>query len=454
MIDIIIISLLNSFAFATYCFLVSRFILQKKSTGIKRVLMALIPFLLMYYCILCLLESNYTIFFSGLCAFFFIKIIFRESIYISLFLSIIIHSFRIVSKILILSILNDNSMLLINTYKTLDWTVLYIDILALIISTILILILNRPLIKFIKYATGLKRKKMLILVTIYIHFILIYLYQPPHSCCFLQNITDMLVIFTITGIGIFSISSEMKMEILNNHYQELFECSKANAELLTKYKMQVHENKNKLLMINSMLEGPKKDVKKYVSTILNEMKDNQNTTNYWLSELKYIQLPGVRNFINYKLTQLKELGSEIEIFVSSELETIDTFSFGEKEYNELSTILGVILDNMIESIKEVDEKLVSLNIRLENNTVNFDFVNSFSGNVELNRLNEIGYTTKGEQHGVGLSLLSKIIKDSNRFECIPEIMDNFFIQHLIIKLPNKKRFQKNTKKQQNITKIK
>ena len=33
----------------------------------------LIPFLLMYYCILCLLESNYTIFFSGLCAFFFIN---------------------------------------------------------------------------------------------------------------------------------------------------------------------------------------------------------------------------------------------------------------------------------------------------------------------------------------------------------------------------------------------
>ena len=44
-----------------------------------------------------------------------------------------------------------------------------------------------------------------------------------------------------------------------------------------------------------------KEVKKYVTTILNEMKDNQNITNYWLSELKYIPLPGVRNFINYKL---------------------------------------------------------------------------------------------------------------------------------------------------------
>ena len=254
------------------------------------------------------------------------------------------------------------------------------------------------------------------------------------------------MIFTMTVIGIFNISSEMKMENLNKHYQEMFEYSKANAELLTKYKMQVHENKNKLLMIDGLLEGPKREVKKYVKTILNEMKDNQNITNYWLSELKYIPLPGVRNFINYKLTQLKQLGSEIEIFVSSELETLDSFSFNEKEYNELSTILGVILDNMIESIRVTDNKLVSLNIRLENNTINFDFVNSFSGDIEINRLNEIGYSTKGEQHSVGLSLLSKIIKDSNRFECIPEVMDNFFIQHLIIKFHNKRRKHKITKK--------
>ena len=445
MLDIIIISLLNSLLFAGYCYLVSFLILQKKSTNLKSVLLALIPFLLMYYCILCLLESTYTIFFSGLVAFFFIKIIFRESIYISLFISIIIHAFRIVSKILILTILNDKTMLLINTYKTLNWTVLYVDTLALIIATIFILILKKQLVKLIKYAGGLKRKKLLLLITIYIHFIIIYLYQPPHSCCALQTVTDMLVIFTITGIGIFNISSEMKMEILNKHYLEMFEYSKANAELLTKYKMQVHENRNKLLMINGLLDGPKKDLKKYLNTILSEMRDNQNITNYWLSELKYIPMPGVRNFINYKLSQLKQLGSEIEIFVSSELEDIDVSSFSEKEYNELSTILGVILDNMIESIRETDEKLVSLNIRLENNTINFDFVNSFTGNVEIDRLNEIGYTTKGEDHGVGLSLLSKIIKNSSKFECKPEIMDNFFIQHLIIKLPIKKKFKKTQK---------
>lgn len=452
--DIIIISLLNGFVFAGYCFLVGKFILQKNSAGIKKVLLALIPFLLMYYCILCLLESIYTIFLSGLCAFMFIKIVYEENIFKSLLISLFLHTTKVFYKILFLTIINDKSILLVNTYKTLDWSALYINLITLIISIVFIFLIRKPLKRLIDYLSGLKHRRLVLLTIVYAHFILIFIYQPPHSCCALQTVTDVIMIFTLTGIGIFNISSEMKVESLTKHYQELFELSKTNAEVLTTYKLQVHENKNKLLMINGLLDGPKKELKKYVTTILNEMKDNQSITNYWLSELKYIPLPGVRNFINYKLTQLKQLGAEIEIFVSSELEKVDTFSFNQKEYNELSTILGVILDNMIESIKETEEKLVSLNIRLENNTVNFDFVNSFSGNVEVNRLNEVGYTTKGSQHGVGLTLLSKIIKESNRFECVPEIMDNFFIQHLIIKLPIKKKTQKTTKKQQIITKSK
>ena len=83
---------------------------------------------------------------------------------------------------------------------------------------------------------------------------------------------------------------------------------------------------------------------------------------------------------------------------------------------------------------------------IENNTINCDFVNSFSTKIDLDRLNEIGYTTKGPKHGVGLSLVARIIKSNNRFECKPEVMDNFFIQHLIIKLFDKKNLQKNTKK--------
>lgn len=442
MFDIIVLSLLNGFVFVTYVYLVSYYILQRKTSSVKRVLLALIPFLLMYYCILCLLESTYTIFFSGLCAFLFIKIVFEENIFVSLFISLIIHATKIFNKILILSLLNDESHLLINTYKTLDWSSFYINLVTLILSTIIIYLLKYQFRNLIKYVTSLKHKRMVLLFTIYVHFILIYIYQPPHSCCLLQTVTDMIMIFTITAIGIFNISSEMKMESLSKHYKEIFEYSNVNAELILNYKMQVHEYKNKLLMINSMLDDSDKKVKKYVEELLNEMKNNRNNTNYWMSELRSIPFPGIRNFVNYKLGQLKELGAEIEIFISSDLEKIDTSTFSDKEYNELTTVLGVILDNMIESIRETDEKLVSLNIFLENNTINCDFVNSFSSVIDMNRLNEIGYSTKGEKHGVGLSLVAKIVKSNSRFECLPEVMDNFFIQHLIIKLFNKKNYKK------------
>ncbi len=446
MYDIFVLSFLNGLIFGTYCYLVGYFLLQKKPVGIKKILLASIPFMLMYYCILCLLNSIYSVFFLGLCVFLLIKMIFQESIYVSLLIALTVNLNKWVFKFLILLFINNEEFLLINTYKTLDWNAFYINFITLFTSIVFIIILKKHLRKTIKYISSLKHRKLILLLAIYLHFILIFIYQPPYRCFSLQVITDLLMIFTTTGIGIFSISSEMKMENLNRHYQEIFEYSKANGELLTKYKMQVHEDKNRLLMIKGLLDGPKKDVKKYVDTLLNEMKDNRNNTNYWLSELRYIPLPGVRNFINYKLIQLKELGSEIEVFVSSELEDIDTSNLDEKEYNDLSTILGVILDNMIESIKETNNRLVSINIYLDNNKVRCDFVNSFSGNIDISRLNEIGYTTKGEQHGVGLPLVAKIIKQNNRFECKPEIMDNFFIQHLTINLFNKNNIQKNSKK--------
>jgi hypothetical protein len=131
MFDIITLSLLNGFVFVTYVYLVSYFILQRKTSSIKKVLLALIPFLLVYYCILCLLESTYTIFFSGVCAFLFIKIVFEENIFVSLFISLIIHATKILNKILILTLLHDKSHLLINTYKTLDWSSFYINLVTI-----------------------------------------------------------------------------------------------------------------------------------------------------------------------------------------------------------------------------------------------------------------------------------------------------------------------------------
>ena len=430
-----IMSFFNVLTFLMYCYFASFILLQKKKLNFKKFPLALILFLMGYYCVLCLLDSIYAIFFSGLCAFLFIKVIFLENIYMSLFISTVIHTIKIVTKMLyLIFITKDETLVLINTYKTLTEQGVYINLITLSISMVIIFMLKGPLQKFIKYISRLKNRNLVLLIMIYFNFILILIYQPPNNLLSLRTITDFMMIFVVTAMGIFSVSSEMKMESLKNYYKEIFECSKINGKLITNYKMQVHENKNRLLMIRSMLDGPKQSVKRYVDNLLEEIADTEKNSNYWLGELRYICWDGIRNFINYKLTKLSDLGAEIEVFVSSELEKLDRELMNENEYNQLVTILGVVLDNMIESISETENKLISVNIYIEDNKIHYEFVNTYAGKIDLSRLNEIGYTTKGEQHGVGLPLVAKIVKSNSRFECNPKIVDDFFVQHLKVKI--------------------
>ena len=65
--------------------------------------------------------------------------------------------------------------------------------------------------------------------------------------------------------------------------------------------------------------------------------------------------------------------------------------------------------------------------------------------VDIDRLYEIGYTTKGGEHGVGLPLVNKIIKQNDRFNCVPKIIDNFFVQLFTVKLYEEKNKQKANK---------
>lgn len=443
---IAVLSFLNGILFTLYCYLVCFIILEKRQTNFKTIITATIPFLALYYFVLCLLDSIFAIFISGLISFVFIKMVFKESNYISLFLSLIIHIIKYTFKKIILVILNNDNLLILNTYKSLDWNTLYINLITIIISLLFILLFRKTLRKIIKKVANLKNRGRFLLFITYASFALILYYQPPNYIDSIQTVTDLLIIFVVSGLGIFNITTEKKTEYLTKHYKEIFEYSKSNEELLAHYKMQVHENKNRLIMIKGLLDGPKKETVKYIDSLLKEINNNKNLDNYWLAELKYIPLAGVKNFINYKLVKLRELNAEIEVFVSSELEKIDVATLNENDYNQLSTILGVVLDNMIESVYETKEKLVSINIYIEDDAIHAEFVNSFAGRIDLSRLSEVGYTTKGEQHGIGLALVDKIIKMNDRFDCKAKIVEKFFVQDLTIKIYKKNNLQKIAKK--------
>ena len=60
--------------------------------------------------------------------------------------------------------------------------------------------------------------------------------------------------------------------------------------------------------------------------------------------------------------------------------------------------------------------------------------NPFVGSVDLEVINQYGFTTKEDGHGFGLPLVKTIIKENDNLSSETEIIDNIFMQKLKIKM--------------------
>ncbi len=197
------------------------------------------------------------------------------------------------------------------------------------------------------------------------------------------------------------------------------------------YRRKVHENRNHLLLIKYM--DYKEEINHYVDSLLGEKELNQN--HYWVSELSYLHLPGIKDFLTDKLDQLNDMGATIEVFVSDELDNIREMN--HNHYKDLSTIMGVLLDNMIDCMRDIDQKLISIHFYIDDNVLHVEFVNNIEREVDIDSIFQKGYSTKGKRRGVGLSIVSDIVKSNEYIECRPKIIDNFFMMDVAYELDTK-----------------
>ena len=58
--------------------------------------------------------------------------------------------------------------------------------------------------------------------------------------------------------------------------------------------------------------------------------------------------------------------------------------------------------------------------------------NTYAGKVEIEKINNYGYTSKGNGHGTGLYIIEQIIKNSSKFQTVTTLKDIYFSQTLII----------------------
>jgi two-component system sensor histidine kinase AgrC len=235
----------------------------------------------------------------------------------------------------------------------------------------------------------------------------------------------LIILVIILIIVVFYLKKENKS--LHNYLLE-------NNDLLEKLKLVNHENKNQLLVIKGKIKNGDTDLCNYIDLLLDE-KIMDNETFFYLTSK--IPSSGLRGLIFSKVSLMKENKINVDLQIGFGLNDIDLDKLGISFVKDLCKIIGVFLDNAYEaslncSFKEV---IIGLNM-LDKNKLLIVISNTYDGKLNSKMMSKKRFTTKGKNHGFGLSIVKKIVNKNNRFKNETIIKENIFIQKLEIDLDN------------------
>ena len=241
-------------------------------------------------------------------------------------------------------------------------------------------------------------------------------------------LVDVVIMIFFFVLAFIYINEKLQKDKLNTENDQLLEYVANFENWIEDAQLNNHEYKNQLVVIRTMAEKNPKIIN-YINDIL---KDEINTEDSWFNEIKYLPEGGIRGLLYYKLILTKKENINVCMSISRD---VDKFISGieNNDLKNISRLLGIYLDNAIDASKQSDKKLISVEIYPINNNLNFVISNTYNGNIDLKKIKKKGYTTKGKGHGRGLYFASKLIRKSNNFVSENSIINDFYVQKLIIK---------------------
>ena len=259
---------------------------------------------------------------------------------------------------------------------------------------------------------------------------LVLTYYSNHSILYI--IINNISIYLILIIVYILIKKENEYTKIYDKYNTTINSLKEYEDILDKYRVSNHENKNQLLTIRNMIVEKDKKVAKYIDELVkNKIKDDEKI----MQEVSVIPAGGLRGLIYSKILDMKEKNIEYELNISKDIRTVDLINnLNDSDMLDICQIIGVYIDNAIEAVIDIKDKYINFDMYLENNYLVFEISNYYKGKIELDKLEEKGYTTKSNGHGYGLSLTKEIISSNKKLKNEKRLSKETFTQVLKIKI--------------------
>ena len=233
------------------------------------------------------------------------------------------------------------------------------------------------------------------------------------------------------SIVIYSFKTQNNYIKVYDKYNTTLNSLKEYEDILDRYKISNHENKNQLLTIRNMLPKTDKKIISYIDKIIeNKLKDNEKA----MAEACKIPAGGLRGLIYSKILVMKNSKINYILQISKTVKTVDLINLDDSLMLDICKVIGVYIDNAIEEVKKLKRKYINIEIYLEEKDLIISVSNNYVGMINLDKLEEKGYTSKGKDHGYGLSLTKEIIDSNKKLSNRKVITKDSFSQILKIKM--------------------
>ena len=245
---------------------------------------------------------------------------------------------------------------------------------------------------------------------------------------FVSLITVVIFLCLMVSVMVYQYFNNKEVE---NEKQQLQELMHEYENVLNQTSENRHEMLNDLLILRSIADKNSSEFTRTLDGII-----RQYDTKKFKKYTSLAKLPtGVKGMIYYKIAFI----NENEINFDTVVNGVDYAKFeamNKDLYYKVCKILGILMDNAIDACVDSDKKKLVVSVYTENEDLCVEIDNNYSGIVDKDGIKKKGYTTKGKNHGYGLTILNRIIDETEELEFEQSINDNdkLFTSILKIKL--------------------
>ncbi len=222
---------------------------------------------------------------------------------------------------------------------------------------------------------------------------------------------------------------EQEYEARIREFEHLTEYTTNLETLNTEMRSFRHDYINILTSMSEYIKDDNmKELRKYFNEKIVPLGESLNKKNLRFGLLGNIKIPELKGLITSKVIMAQERYIELFIDINEEVHKINM------DIIDLCRVVGIIMDNAIDSAEKSKNKLIKIALINKKNSVIFIVENSYDGEViKLHEIFKKGYSTKGENRGLGLYNLKNILSSYENVYLDTVINEDEFIQNIEIK---------------------